>query len=167
MQGGAATRARAGRRPTRAAHRVHREVGPPEGRRRSPRRRAAHMRERRPGCHARKRRPGFGARDARDGAVPQGARRGLGRVLGAGVAQDHRGGGYTGDAVAVRTLRVEPALRPAVRHPSRGARDGRPTRYRQRARRVSVRAVRGWRVEARDGQGDGRVQGFGGELKGG
>jgi starch synthase len=28
-------------------------------------------------------------------------------------------------------------------HPSRGARDGRAARYRQRARRVSVRAVRG------------------------
>ena len=98
------------------------------------------------------RRSRTGGRDARDGTQIQGARRGVGRVLRARVAQDHRRGGHPRHALAFRTVRSESAVRAAVRYASRGAQDGRAQGHRHTRRRLALLAVRRgtlWRATER------------------
>jgi starch synthase len=71
----------------------------------------------------------------------KGSRRRLGRVLRTGQPQDHRGGGHTGDAVAVRAVWLESALRAAIRHRARRAQNGWFKRHRHERRRFPLRAV--------------------------
>mmetsp|Transcript_9582 Transcript_9582/g.35598 ORF Transcript_9582/g.35598 Transcript_9582/m.35598 type:complete len:227 (-) Transcript_9582:560-1240(-) len=152
VQSGVAATTGAARATRRADSRLHRPPGPPERRGFDFEQRRLLRAQRRAGCVSwvgagRFAGPAHGHAGKTQGQSPS-----LDRVQQPVRAQAHRGGGYSDDAFAVRTVRVEPALRDALRHRAGGARSrgvaGHCTALRRHERRhgVEVRTRGGGQV---------------------